>query len=310
MHIRVLGAGAGGGLPQWNCNCANCIAARAGRAGIPQRTQSSLAVSRDGENWVLLNASPDLRQQIQATPALHPRPEKGVRDSPIKAVVVTNGDVDHIMGLIHLREAQAFALYATARVHEVIGSNSVFNILAPGIVPRWTLPLGQPVLLNGAQEDLGLSVEAFPVPGKIALYLEDEKAGPGLGSQEGDTVALEIRDLESGKSFFYVPGCDHLDDHLRRRLTNAELVFFDGTLWHDAEMVRSHILFKTGHRMGHISMSGPDGSIAAFQALNVRRKIFVHINNTNPTLDERSRERAEAEAAGWEIGRDGMEVVL
>jgi pyrroloquinoline quinone biosynthesis protein B len=309
MRIRILGSGAGGGFPQWNCNCANCRAVRAGAPGFSARTQSSLAVSANGRDWVLLNASPDLREQIAKAPQLSPAAGEPVRASPIKAVVVTNGDVDHVAGLLNLREAQPFTVYGARRVLDVLAANRIFDVLAKASVERSELPLGAPLALSGAGVDLGLTVEAFPVAGKIALWLEDAMAA-NYGSAEGDTLGLQIIETASGKSFFYVPGCAGMDSELEERLRGAELVFFDGTLWHEYEMIDQGLLGKTGSRMGHINMSGEDGSIKAFSALGVTRKIYVHINNSNPVLDEGSKERAEAKAAGWEIGEDGMEVAL
>jgi pyrroloquinoline quinone biosynthesis protein B len=232
-----------------------------------------------------------------------------VRASPIKAVVVTNGDVDHVAGLLNLREAQPFTVYGARRVLDVLAANRIFDVLAKASVERSELPLGAPLALSGAGVDLGLTVEAFPVAGKIALWLEDAMAA-NYGSAEGDTLGLQIIETASGKSFFYVPGCAGMDSELEERLRGAELVFFDGTLWHEYEMIDQGLLGKTGSRMGHINMSGEDGSIKAFSALGVTRKIYVHINNSNPVLDEGSKERAEAKAAGWEIGEDGMEVAL
>ncbi len=310
MKIRILGSAAGGGFPQWNCHCDNCRGVRAGRAGLKARTQSSLAVSADGHNWALLNASPDLRQQINAAPCMSGAENGSRRGSPIKAAVLTNGDVDHITGLIHLREMQAFTVYGTDRVLGVVASNSVFNILNTDLVPRHELQLGQPTSLFGDGRDLGITVEAFAVPGKIALYLEDASAGPGLGSQPGDTVALKVIETATGRYFFYVPGCARVDDELAARLRGAPLVFFDGTLYTDDEMLSQGLMPKTGARMGHISISGPDGSIAALRDLNVSRKIYVHINNSNPVLDELSPQRRATERAGWEVGYDGMEVEL
>ncbi len=309
MRIRILGSGAGGGFPQWNCNCANCRAVRAGAPGFSRRTQSSLAVSANGRDWVLLNASPDLREQIAMAPELSPAADQPVRASPIKAVALTNGDVDHVAGLLNLREAQPLAVYGARRVLDVMAGNRIFDVLAKSLVEREELPLGAPLALKGAGVDLGLSVEAFPVPGKIALWLEDARAAD-FGSKEGDTLGLKITETASGKSFFYVPGCAHIDDKLAARLRGAELVFFDGTLWREHEMIEQGLLGKTGSRMGHINMSGDDGSIKAFSTLDVARKIYVHINNSNPVLDANSKERAEARAAGWEIGEDGMEVAL
>lgn len=309
MIIRVLGSGAGGGCPQWNCNCRNCAAVRRGEPGIVARTQSSLAVSANGNDWVLLNASPDLRQQMAAAPQLSPR-NGALRASPIKAAVLTNGDVDHIAGLINLREAQPFSIYATERVLGVLKANSIFGILAPGVVDRIPLPLSTGVPLTGAGTDLGLTVEAFDVPGKIALYLEDAAAGPGFGTQPGDTIGLKITDTATGAGFFYVPGCAEVDADLSRRVKGASLLFFDGTLYDDDEMIHQGLLAKSGERMGHVSISGPQGSIAAFGGLEVGRKIYVHINNSNPVLDAASPERRAVEAAGWEVGYDGMEVRL
>lgn len=309
MLIKILGSAAGGGFPQWNCNCRNCVAVRAGTPGFRARTQSSLAVSRDGVNWVLLNASPDLRQQINDTPALHADPRLGLRHSPIKAAVLTNGDVDHIVGLINLREAQPFSIYASDRVLKTIRGNSVFQVLAEPMVPRNEIALDEPFRLEGAGTDLGLTVEAFAVPGKVALYLEDASAS-NFGSREGDTIGLKVTDPAEKKSFFYIPGCAEIDETLGNRLKDAPLVFFDGTLFTDNEMIEQGLLNKTGARMGHISMSGPEGSIAAFSKLGVGRLIYVHINNSNPALDENSAARKTINGAGWEVGYDGMEVRL
>jgi pyrroloquinoline quinone biosynthesis protein B len=309
MRIRILGSGAGGGFPQWNCNCANCRAVRAGEPGFSPRTQSSLAASANGRDWVLLNASPDLRQQIERNPELAPSGDDPVRASPIKAVVVTNGDVDHVTGLLTLREAQPFTIYGSPRVLEVLAQNRIFNVLSPSCVSQQALPLDTPIPIKGAGADLGLSVEAFPVAGKIALWLEDALKA-NFGSVEGDTLGLKIIETESGKAFFYIPGCAGVDAALAGRLSGAALVVFDGTLWHENEMIEQGLLGKTGTRMGHINMSGPDGSLAAFAPLGVARKIYVHINNSNPALNAFSKERREAEAAGWVIGEDGMEVLL
>ncbi|MDH4981111.1 pyrroloquinoline quinone biosynthesis protein PqqB [Hyphomicrobium sp. D-2] len=309
MIIKILGSAAGGGFPQWNCNCRNCTAVRTGVPGFRARTQSSLAISRDGINWVLLNASPDLRQQINDTPELHAKPEFGMRHSPIKAAVLTNGDVDHIIGLINLREAQPFSVYASDRVLATINANSVFQVLAEQHVPRIEMKLNEPFALTGAGVDLGLTVEAFAVPGKVALYLEDTSSD-NFGSKDGDTIGLKITDTVEKKSFFYIPGCAQVDEKLAARLKDAPVVFFDGTLFTDNEMLDQGLMPKTGARMGHISMSGEDGSIAAFSGLNVGRLVYVHINNSNPALDENSEARKTIEAAGCEVGYDGMEVRL
>lgn len=308
MIIKVLGSAAGGGFPQWNCNCHNCADVRKGAPGFTARTQSSLAVSSDGRNWVLLNASPDLRKQINDAPELGSQADGGLRNSPIKAAVLTNGDVDHISGLINLREMEPLAVYGSNRVLSVLAQNSIFNVLNSEKVVRRELPLDEPTKLFGADAPLGLTVEAFAVPGKVALYLEDASKGEDFGTEEGDTIGLKITDPETGKAFFYVPGCANVDATLARRLKGAALVFFDGTLFDDNEMIDAGLSAKTGQRMGHISMSGPEGSIAAFEKLGVARKVYVHINNSNPVLDENSDARRHAEAAGWNIGYDGMEI--
>lgn len=308
MQILVLGAAAGGGFPQWNCNCGNCRRARAGDSAALPRTQSSLAVSADGVRWLLLNASPDLRQQLLAADRLYPR--EGVRHSPIAGAVLTNGDVDHVAGLLSLREGEPLALYAAKRVLDVLKSNPVFNVLSPALVARHEMPLDMPVSVSARDGvALGLTVTAFAVPGKVPLYLEDRAAGPGFGTEAGDTVGLEVTN-DASRRFFYLPGCAAMPRTLAARIEGAELVFFDGTLWRDDEMIVSGAGTKSGKRMGHMSISGEHGAIAAFAPLGVARKIFVHINNTNPVLLADSPERAEAEAAGWEVAYDGMEIRL
>ena len=310
MLIRVLGSGAGGGLPQWNCAGANSHAARANAPDISARTQSSIAVTSNGYQWVLLNASPDVRQQINECPRLHPSPAKGPRNSPISAVVLTNGDVDHIAGLLTLREGHPFHLFAPDRVLNVLNDNTIFNVLNTELVKRHRVELGTAWEVTGPDGKLGLSVEMFAVPGKVALYLEDGKADANYASSEGDTVGLKITDTATGSSFFYIPGCAKLDAPLRSRLDGAALLFFDGTLFTNTEMLDQGLLPKTGERMGHMNMSGSDGSLAAFRDMNIERRIYIHINNSNPVLREKSSERAEVEAAGWDIAYDGMEIEL
>ncbi len=308
LHVLVLGSAAGGGFPQWNCNCTLCRRARSGDPKVRPRTQSSLAVSSGDGKWFLLNASPDLRQQIDATAPL--QPQHGRRNSPIAGAVLTNADIDHIAGLLNLRESQPLAVYATRRVHDVLRANSVYNVLNPAYVERRELALDARTDLAGQDGAInGLLVEPFAVPGKVALYLEDASA-KNLGSKPEDTVALRVTERASGKSFFYIPGCAAMPAALADRLRGADLVFFDGTVWNDDEMIANQTGTKTGARMGHMHLAGADGSIAAFAGLGVKRKVFVHINNTNPVLAEDSAERAMAEAAGWEVGFDGMEVVL
>jgi len=236
-------------------------------------------------------------------------PHEGHRSSPISGVLVPGGDVDAVAGLLHLRERHRFSIYAPARVLAVIAANPIFHVLAPDCVERVELPLDRRIELEGASGPSGVAVVAFAVPAKVPLYLETAGQDPGI-AEEGDAVGLEIIDSGTGKSFFFIPGCAVMTDPLRRRLAGRELVFFDGTLWRDDEMIRLGVGNKTGRRMGHISMSGDDGAIAAFRDLGVKRRIFIHINNSNPVLLDDSPERQLAEAAGWEIAYDGMEVRL
>jgi len=309
LRVLVLGSAAGGGFPQWNCNCEACRRARAGEAGAVARTQSSVAVSADDRHWVLLNASPDLRQQINATPALYPR--EPLRHSPVSGVVLTNGDIDHVAGLLTLREGSPLAVYATARVHAVLAGNTVFGVLNPDLVKRRVIEADSPFEATTAgDEATGLLIEAFAVPGKVALYLEDADAGPGFGTRPEDTVGLRVASVETGAHFFYIPGCAAMTGELAARLRGAPLVLFDGTLWRDDEMIDAGLGAKTGRRMGHISMSGADGALAAFEALGVGRKVFIHVNNTNPALLDDSPERQAIRGADWDVAFDGMEFRL
>jgi pyrroloquinoline quinone biosynthesis protein B len=305
MRAVVLGAAAGGGFPQWNSNAEACRRARAGDSKATPRTQASLAVSGDGERWFLINASPDLRQQIEARDILHPR--HGLRSSPIEGVILTGADVDAIAGLLHLRERQAFTLYATGRGHAVLQANPIFGVLAPDCVRRREVPLGQPFALHHLDgTDSGLSVELFDVPGKVALWLEDGRDAGQLAGQPGDTVGVEVRMDE--RRLLYIPGCARMTDALKKRIADASVVLFDGTLWRDDEMIARGLGPKSGQRMGHMSVSGPEGTIASFRDIPVKRRILVHINNSNPILLEDSAERAGVEKEGWEVAYDGMEV--
>lgn len=309
MKIRVLGAAAGGGFPQWNCNHPNSRRARSADPNAAPRTQSSITVSSDGAHWFLFNASPDLRQQINDNVALHP--QHGPRHSPIEGVVLTNADVDHVTGLLTLRESQPFVVYGTARVLGVLGANSIFNVLDPKVVQRTPIRLDEAFELQGpAGYASGLWIRPFAVPGKVALWLEDATKGPNFGSVEEDTIALEVTEQGSDRRFFYVPGCAEMTADLSQRIRGADLVFFDGTLWVDDEMIRAGVGVKTGRRMGHLSVSGPDGAMAALRDLDIHRKIFIHINTTNPILLDDSAERRAVNAAGWEVAFDGMAIDL
>ena len=301
MKAIVLGAAAGGGFPQWNSNAPACRRARAGDSAAKPRTQASVAVSADGERWFLLNTSPDLRQQIENTQVLHPR--RGLRHSPIAGVLLTGGDVDAIAGLLHLRERHAFTVWAPSTVIDVLTANPIFDVLAADCVRRVAVPLETPIELGA-----GFSAELFPVPGKPPLYLE-AKRGIAI-AESGDTVGVALSESSSDRRLFFIPGCAAITPALARRLRGAACVLFDGTLWRDDEMIRLGIGEKTGRRMGHISIAGADGAIAGFRELGVERKIFVHLNNSNPALVDDSPERAELEAAGWRVAFDGMEIAL
>ena len=302
LRALIVGAAAGGGLPQWNCNAPNSASFWRGDDPLTSATQSSLAVSRDGSDWALLNASPDIRAQIMSRPQLQPRDpaQHGLRDTPIRSVLLTNGDIDHIAGLLTLREKQRFDLITTSSIADVLAENPIFNALDPDFVTRRIVSLDQPFdLLPGVEATL------FAVPGKVPLFMEGETVETDLMGEQ--TVGVMLSD--GSKTMFYVPGCARLVPDLEARLRGAALVLFDGTLWSDDEMVRQGVGQKTGQRMGHMSMSGPDGSIAGFADLDIARKVFVHINNTNPVWRD-GPERAAAEAAGWEIAFDGMEMTL
>jgi len=305
MDVVVLGSAAGGGFPQWNCNTPTSKRAREGSARAKWRTQTSVAVSADGERWVMLNASPDARQQLLQNRCLWPR--EGLRDSPVRAVVLTSAEVDHVAGLLSMRESQPFVLWGTRRVLGLLAENPIFGALNPGFVQRRTFALGQPIELAGDDGPMGLTMTAFAVPGKVPLFLEGREPQHLSGVAE-DTIGLEIA-AGAGK-FHFIPGCARMTPELEARVRGSALVFFDGTLWSDDELVQLGISYKTGQRMGHMSINGGSGTLTAFDKLDVGRKIFIHVNTTNPVLDEDSPERAEVAAHGWEVAEDGMRISL
>jgi pyrroloquinoline quinone biosynthesis protein B len=294
----VLGSAAGGGFPQWNCNCDVCRLAWAGDARVRPRTQASLAVSADGRHWTLLNASPDLRAQIQATPVLHPR--DGKRGSPIDTVVLTGAEIDQTAGLLSLRERSPFTLMATAATLAAVAGNPMFGVLSPGTIVRRAIVPGERFALGD-----GLEAELFLVPGKLPLYLEGDD--PDTASESAANVGVELSD--GSARLAYVPAAAAVTAAMRRRLAQADVVLFDGTLFADDEMIRTGTGEKTGRRMGHMPIDGAGGSLAALEGLPARR-IFVHINNTNPILVDGSPARARVEATGWQVAFDGMEIVL
>ena len=306
LRAIVLGSAAGGGYPQWNCRCPVCRLAWQGDSRVRARTQASVAVSADGKRWVLLNAAPDLRAQIAATPALHPHstmhaatPQTGVRGSPIEAVLLTGAEVDQIAGLLNLRERQAFAIHASAETLSTIAANPIFAVLAPDVVERKTVALGQPFTVAGIEAEL------FAVPGKVPLYLE--RGVPAAAEESGANVGIELR--AGGARLVFVPGAAAFNDALKARLATADVTMFDGTLFTDDEMIRNGSGSKSGRRMGHMPIDGAGGSLGVLAALPGRR-IYIHINNTNPILVDGSPERQTVAAAGVEVAEDGMEIVL
>lgn len=297
MRFLVLGAAAGGGLPQWNCGCPNCRMARDPRSGLRPQTQSSLAVSVDEGQWAILNASPDIRQQLQERPQLHPRT---LRDTPIGSVVLTNGDIDHIAGLLTLREKQAFRLVMTAAIAAILDENPIFRVLDAGIVSRRIVALEEPFELLP-----GLMTRLFSVPGKVPLFME---AGDIRTDIEGDqTIGVEM--AAGNRRAYHILGCAALTPALAARLAGADLVFFDGTLFADDEMLTSGTGQKTGRRMGHMPISGAGGSLEALSRIDIARKVYIHINNTNPVW-RYGPERDMVEHAGIQIAHDGLEIAV
>lgn len=297
----VLGSAAGGAFPQWNCRCAVCELAWRRDPRVQSRTQASIAVSSGNGRWTLLNASPDLGQQIRATPQL--RPQKGLarddlRGSPIDAVVLTGGEIDQITGLLSLRESTPFTLYATPSSHAAVAANAMFG--AMGAMTRRAVNPGERFMLAG-----NIEASMFMVPGKLPLYLEGD--APEIGAETAANVGIEL--MHEGKRLIFVPGAAAVSPSMRGRFSKADVILFDGTLFTDDEMQRSGTGVKTGRRMGHMPIDGEGGALQALDGLNARR-IFVHINNTNPILIDGSPERAKVEVAGWHVAYDGMEIVL
>ena len=308
LRVVVLGAAAGGGVPQWNCGCDVCLKARGEHPEL-RSTQASIAISADGEHWFLINASPDLRQQLIATPKLHPRQGR-LRHSPIAGVILTNGEIDAVAGLLSMREGSPFTIYAHAKVLAILKANSIFDVLSEKHVRREAIAIDrafEPALPDGTPS--GMEILPFTVPGKGAWYLEG-KAHPGGNSGDGDTLGLRIRDKATNRHFYFIAACADVTDALKSRLAGAPLLFFDGTVWRDDELIAQGLSTKTGQGMGHIAMSGKSGAIESLAGLDIDRKIFLHINNSNPALLAGSAERKALEHAGWQIPADGTEIVL
>ncbi|WP_316228915.1 pyrroloquinoline quinone biosynthesis protein PqqB [Bradyrhizobium sp. SZCCHNR1070] len=308
LRVVVLGAAAGGGVPQWNCGCAVCQAARTDHPEI-RNSQASIAVSADGEHWFLVNASPDLRQQVTDTPQLHPKPG-ALRHSPIAGVILTNGEIDAVTGLLSMRESSPFTIYGHPKVLAILKSNSIFDVLKEENVRRVPIEVDAafaPQLPDGTPS--GLEILPFAVSGTSAWYLRG-KEHPGGSASTGDTLGLKIADKASGQYFYVIAACADVDDALRQRLKGAPLVFFDGTVWRDDEMIQARLGNKTGQSMGHIAMSGESGAIKSLADIGIGRKLFLHINNSNPAWLHASLERQTLEREGWEIPAQGMEIVL
>ncbi len=310
MKILVLGSGAGGGFPQWNCNCANCAGQRSGRIRAGERTQSSIAVSADGQSWVLLNASPDIGEQIRRHPQLHPR--CGPRDTPIKAVVLMDAQIDHVTGLLGLREGPCIELYATRCVFEDLTSGlPLLDVLQHYCGTRWHM-----LAVDGGRTCFEFEIEAAPglrltalaIPGKAPPYSPHRRE-----QVVGDNIALRIEDLADGSSLFYSPGLAQVGEQELAWMSAADCVLVDGTFWQDDEMQRAGLGAKTAGDMGHLAQQGSAGRPGMLDALRdtgAARKVLIHINNSNPILDEDSAPRRVLDSLGIEVAHDGMEISL
>jgi pyrroloquinoline quinone biosynthesis protein B len=293
----VLGAAAGGGFPQWNCGCRQCSLVRSNDPRVRPATQASVAISGNGSDWIVVGASPDLRQQILQTPCLWPRTPG--RDSPIAGVVLIGGDVDAIAGLLVLRERQPLTIYAPPALLDLLDANRIFDVLDPSLVRRVALTPLEPVPCGG-----GLTLTLLAMPGKVPLYMEERGA---TQPEPGPNYAALLQ--ANGGSVIVAPACAEITDPVRHQLRQADLLFFDGTLFTDDEMITAGLGQKTGRRMGHVPVSGPGGTLEGLADLRGRR-ILLHINNTNPIWLLDSPERRQVEMAGFEIAYDGMEVQI
>lgn len=303
MHIQILGSAAGGGFPQWNCNCHNCDGVRKGTLNAKPRTQSSIALSDDGINWILCNASPDIRAQLESTPVL--QPARAVRDTAIGAIVLMDSQIDHVTGLLTLREGCPHQVWCTDMVHEDLSTGfPLFKMLA-----HWNGGLQwNPIPLAGE-----FSIPVCPALRFTAIALRS--AAPPYSPHRnnphpGDNIGLLVRDLNTGGVLFYAPGLGRPDDQVKAVMADAHCLLVDGTLWRDDEMAFAGVGDKLGSEMGHLQQSGDDGMIALLDEQRASRKVLIHINNTNPILDEDSPERAELTQHGIEVAFDGMHITL
>ena len=305
MHVIILGTSAGGGLPQWNCNCENCRAVRQGRQNIQSRNQPSVALSMDGENWHLLNVCPDIRQQIMSTPALHPQGDE-IRHTPIKSAILTNADIDHSLGLLIMRESTAYHVYSTTWIKEaLVGSNTLFQLLERPPEPvQWnSIQLEVPFFPAGEKN---LQITPFPVPGKVPTFLQKHYQN----SPEA-TIGLNIQDINSQQTLVYLPGVQEFSEKVWEQINQAQVLLIDGTMFSNTEMQDLGIATApTAKVMGHWPVADEDGTIALLQEKTDLRKIFIHINNTNPMLREDSPQAKIIQNAGWEISYDGLEITL
>jgi pyrroloquinoline quinone biosynthesis protein B len=303
MQIVLLGTAAGGGVPQWNCWCPVCRVARRQPDRVHPRSQSSIAVSADGNRWFLGNASPDVREQVARLPAAAPTDPAVVRQVPLEGVVLTDAELDHSLGIALLREARSLAIYATDATADILDRDShVLPVTrAFAAVTVTPLPLDTAVpLRDRTGAETGLTAEAFAVRGDAPRFARHERAG--------HTVGLLLHDAATGGTAAYVPGCGALDDALVSRLRSAQAVLFDGTFWTDDELVALGISPLTARAMGHVPVSGPDGSLAMLAQLPAHVRIYTHINNSNPMLLEDSPARTAVRAAGVVVRDDGLTI--
>lgn len=303
MHVQILGSAAGGGFPQWNCNCRNCDGLRRGTLNAKARTQSSIALSDDGVNWILCNASPDIRTQLEQTPVL--QPARAVRDTAIRAIVLMDSQIDHVTGLLTLREGCPHEVWCTDMVYEDLQTGfPLFPMLSHwnGGLQRRRIGLGEPFRIPACP-----ALEFLPIPLRSAAPpYSPHRNDP----HPGDNIGLLVRDTNTGGVLFYAPGLGQPDDGLLATMRDADCLLVDGTLWRDDEMAFAGVGDKLGSEMGHLQQSGPGGMIELLDAQPASRKVLIHINNTNPILDEDSAERAELVAHGIEVAHDGMQIVL
>jgi pyrroloquinoline quinone biosynthesis protein B len=303
MRIKVLGSAAGGGFPQWNCACPNCRRLRDGNFAGTARTQTQLAWSFTPGQWSLVNASPDLRAQIEATPELWPQGAN--QHSPIRDVVLTGAEVDQMLGLLHLREFHSFRIHAACSIRRILTEdNTSFGVLARSAgQASWNdIPLHQPFCTANA------CVEALRLPGSFPAFVSDSRIAD-LNPAEA-VIGLLISPESGGSTLAFAPTAGDVSDTLLQQLETCDVLLFDGTFWSDDELARVRGVSRSARQMGHLPIVGAGGSLERFAALRRPRKIFIHINNTNPILDEESAEYRAVRDAGWEVGWDGMEIML